>query len=99
MGMWGQGPWNARGGGMPPPWADPRAYGMYNQRDVARPLQRGGRSPPRDRDRAKRRDRSRTPTKKQAVSPERTRRRAREASPAIQRKSSSPEPQEVPKVK
>jgi len=106
-GMWGQGPWNARAGqwGMPAPWADPRAaWGMpYGNRDVARPLGRGrdGRSPPRDRDRAKRRDRSRTPTKKQAVSPERTRgrRAAREASPPAQRKSSSPEAPEVPKSK
>jgi len=103
-GMYGQGPWNARGGWMPPPWADPRAaYGMYNNREVARPHARGGRSPPAGRDRAKRRDRSRTPTKKQAVSPERTRGRrgARGASPPAQRDASSPEAAEpeVAKVK
>jgi RNA recognition motif-containing protein len=103
MGMWGQGPWNARQGGwqMPPPWADARgAYGMHSGRDQGR-SGRGGRSPPRERgDRAKRRDRSRTPTKKQAVSPEPRRgRKAREASPAQRAKSSSPEAPEVPKVK
>jgi hypothetical protein len=92
FGMWGQGPW-----GMAPPWG---GGGMYSsQYDRQDRFARGGRSPPRDRERAKRRDRSRTPAKKQAESPEKPRRRTRAASPPARAKSSSPEPAEVPKVK
>jgi len=103
-GMWGQGPWNARGGQFMPPWGDPRAqWGMYSDWVRQQQGRKGdreaprGRSPPRD-DR-RRRDRSRTPVKKQATSPERKRRRQREPSPEA-RKSSSPEREpEVPKTK
>jgi RNA recognition motif-containing protein len=102
FGMWGQGQYG-RGAWMPP-WvaADPRAasWGMYGsfydkKGEASRRSPQRGRS----RDKGKRRERSRTPTKKQATSPERGRRRARQESPQAQRKSSSPEAPEVPKAK
>jgi hypothetical protein len=92
FGPWGA--WNGRSQWMPP-WGDPRAsWGMYSEM-----YRQQGRKPERSPPRAKRRERSRTPTKKQAVSPERTRRRAREASPPPAARDSSPEAPEVPKVK
>lgn len=102
-GMWGQGPWNARGGQWMPPWGDPRAqWGMYSDWVRQQQGRKGdrdvrGRSPPREE--RKRRDRSRTPVKKQATSPERNRRRRKEASPEARRSSSPEKEPEVPKTK